>query len=362
MGFDPGPKVECGSNTMAVEVLDPRKQRILQAVVHEHILTAEPVGSAALVGRYGLDVSAATIRNEMAALTEMGYLHQPHPSAGRVPTERAYRLYVDTMVQEERIPVEERRRILRTLSSVADEAERAVEHAAHELAHLLEYPSVGAVAAAEQRRFLHVQFVPFAEDRVAVVVVTDAGSIEGTLLRLPAPVPPGDLERLSRWLSEGLRGKTLGEVREGTLARIRVDRPELGLLLRRLEEALQAYLTARGPGRVFVEGHSNILKQPEFRDVRAAQPVLSALDREEVVWRLLRPLEGEVRVTIGPENPVAQMWRCSVVSATYRVGNRPAGVIGVVGPMRMPYGRVIALVRALARLLSTVLSRAAGAH
>ncbi len=346
---------------MAWEVLDPRKRRILHAVVCEHILTAEPVGSAALAGRYGLDVSAATIRNEMAVLTEMGYLHQPHTSAGRVPTERAYRLYVDTMVREEPIPLEERRRILRILAGAADEAERAVEVAAHELAHLLDYPSVGAVAAQDQR-FRHLHLLPLAENRVAVVVVTDAGGIEGTFLRLHTPLAPEELEQLSRWLSDCLRGKTLGEIRAGGLHPIGAERPDLLPLLRRLKEALESYLSARALGRVFVEGHSNILKQPEFRDVRAAQPVLSALEREDVVWRLLTPMEGEVRVTIGPENPVAQMRMCSVVSATYRVGNRPVGVIGVVGPMRMPYGRVMALVRVLARGLSAVLSRVAGEH
>lgn len=343
-------------------MLDPRKRRILQAVVHEHILTAEPVGSTTLVRRYGFGVSPATIRNELAALTEMGYLHQPHTSAGRVPTDRAYRLYVDTMVQEERIPSGERRRILRTLAEAADEAERAVEQAAHELAMLLEYPSVGAMAAMDHRRFRHLHFVPLSEGRAAIVIVTDAGSIEGVIFQLAAPVGPEELEQLSRWMSDQLRGSTLTEIRAGAIERMATQRPDLGPLLRRIQAALQTYLSTRALGRVFVEGHSNLFKQPEFRDVRRAQPVLSALDQEEVLWSVLTPLASGVRVTIGGENPVAQMQMCSVVSATYWVGGRPVGAVGVVGPMRMPYGRVMALVRTLASTLSVVLSRTAGEH
>lgn len=362
--------------------LAARKQRILWAVIREHILSAGPVGSEALCERYRLELSPATIRNELHALTEMAYLRQPHTSAGRVPTDRAYRLYVDAMLghrstgasaadrpktlgglgaggapAQERLTPTERERIRRKLHQ-ADDLDRAVEEATRTLASVSDYPAMASTPPADRRRFRHVHLVPVGADRALVVVLTDAGPVEGTVLRLPRDTAPGELDEVSRILSGWLAGRTLQEITAARLEQIvlaahasrqRALVHDLGVVLaRRMGEHA---------GRVFVEGMSHILKQPEFQDVRRAQPVLSALDREEVLRDVLRPKAADVDVWIGQENPVDEMRDCSIVSATYWVRSQPVGVLAIVGPTRMPYARMIAMVRYLARTLSDSLSR-----
>ncbi|MDR5697263.1 MAG: hypothetical protein QN135_06070 [Armatimonadota bacterium] len=367
----------------AQHTLDARKQRILWAVIHEHILSAEPVGSEALYERYRLEVSPATIRNELHALTEMDYVRQPHTSAGRVPTDRAYRLYVDVMLGRQRIEAPapdrtrvrgepqaagvpsgqrltaaERERIRRRLQR-AEEVERAAEEAARTLASVSEYPALASTPPADRRRFRHLHLVPVAPDRALVVVLTDAGPIEGAVLQLPAGTAPEELDELSRILSAWLVGRTLPEITEITAARLEqlvAHASHRRALVRELGATLVRHVGEHA-GRVFVEGMSYILKQPEFQDVRRAQPVLSVLDRQDTLRSVLRPEGGDVDVRIGRENPVGEMHDCSIVCATYWVRGQPVGVLGVVGPTRMPYGRMIGMVRYLARTLSDRLSR-----
>jgi heat-inducible transcriptional repressor len=365
----------------AEHTLDARKQRILWAVIREHILSAGPVGSEALCERQRIDVSPATIRNEMHALTEMEYLRQPHTSAGRVPTDRAYRLYVDTMLGRRRrgvsrpggprasalreagdVPIQgqlttaERERIRRRLQH-ADEVERAVEEAARTLASVSEYPAVASTPPPGRLRIRHIHLVPASHDRALVVILTDAGPVEGTILRLKRETTPEELDELSRILTSWLAGRTLQDITGARLEQLVAHASHQRALVHDLGVVLARQM-GEHVGRVVVEGVAHILKQPEFRDVRRAQPVLSALDREEMLRSVLRPETGDVEVTIGHENPLDEMHDCSIVSATYWVRGEPVGVIGVVGPTRMPYARMITVVRYLARTLSESLSRA----
>jgi heat-inducible transcriptional repressor len=350
---------------MLAHELDARKEQILWAVIREYVARAEPVPSEVVFQKYPLGVSPATIRSGMHALTEMGYLHQPHTSAGRVPTDRAYRLYVDRLLAAERgsaspeggwrLSPAERDRIRRRL--VAREVpEEALEEAVQTLASLTEYPSVASTPRGS-RRLRHVHLVPLAEDRALLVLVAEGGAAEQRVLRLERPASGEELEEVSRLVSrwlEAVVGQVQGESLERLAAQARSHRELLASVVAQLRRAT----AARGSVRFFVEGVANILKQPEFQDVRRARPVLAALDRQEVLRDVLLPAPPEVHVRIGRENPVDDMRDCSVVAAAYRVGGRAVGVVGVVGPTRMPYARTIALVRYLAQTLSETLSRA----
>lgn len=339
--------------------LDARKQQILWAVIREYVARAEPVASESVCRRYGLGVSAATIRNGMHTLTEMGYLLQPHTSAGRVPTERAYRLYVDRLMAgqvqdtaEQPLSPAERERIRRRVQS-NDHPEDALTEAAHALATLTDYPSVTSTPAGA-RRFRNLHLVPLTEDRVLMVLMTDDAPAHHRVVRLRRPASQEQLQEVSGLLSEALSGMTLKEVTEAVVDRLIRRAPQHRHLVAAVARQLRRYAGVR----FFVEGVSNILKQPEFQDVRRARPVLAALDREEVLQEVLVPAHADVYVRIGRENPVDEMRDCSVVVATYRVWGRAVGVVGVVGPTRMPYARTIALVRFFAQTLSQTLSRA----
>jgi len=334
--------------------LEGRRREILKLIIDDYILTAEPIGSETVRDRHHLGVSSATVRSEMAVLEGLGFLHQPHPSAGRVPTDQGYRVYVDSMLQEEQVPASERTRIRRTLA--AAELDRAVEQAARALAVVTDCASVIAAPRHDRQVIRHLHLIPLAPRRALVVVVTDAEVFEGKTVEFDQAMAAEECDALSQEISRRIAGRPLADLTDRLLDRVIGEATlhqrvldQVGRLLR--EQILHP------PARVHTEGKANILKQPEFQDVRRAQPVLSALEREDIVDNLFREEGGDrVRVTIGIENRREEMQECSIVSTTYHVGGQPVGVVGVIGPTRMRYGKVVSLVRFLAESLGDALS------
>lgn len=336
--------------------LEGRRREILKMVIDDYILTAEPIGSEAIRDRHRLGVSSATVRNEMAALEEMGYLRQPHTSAGRVPTDQGYRVYVDSLLEEEQVSSTERAWIRRSVA--VTDPDRALELAARTLAEATEYASVVAEPGPHQQLVRHLHLIPLGGRRALVVVVTDAGVFEGKMVEFDEEMPSDEWDRLSQEISRRIAGWSLGDLTDRALDVVIGEAALYRRVLAQVRQLLRAQILA-APARVHTEGTSNILKQPEFQDVHRARPVLSALEREDVLADLLYAGRAARRicVTIGAENPREEMRACSVVSASYCVGGRPAGVLAIVGPTRMRYGKVISLVRFLAETLSDVLSQ-----
>lgn len=338
-----------------VPELDARKQGILRAIIRSYIETAEPVGSAGLAQRSRLGVSSATIRNEMAALEEMGYLAQPHPSAGRIPTDRGYRMYVDSLLEEERLSAVDRLR-LRRLATALTERERVPEEVARTLATMTNYASLVAQSHPDRLVFKHLHFIPLDSSRVLAVIVTNAGVLGGRTLDLQEPMDPEGLDRLSRIVNQRLEGRSLGEITDELLTRVVDEAAWQQRVVHQLTEWLLGQ-TPSGDRRIHIEGTANILTQPEFRNARAARPVLEALEREDVIAELLEGApDRRVWITIGSEHGIEDLRGCSVVAAAYRIGGRPIGALGIVGPTRMHYARVISLVGYLADSLSDALA------
>ncbi len=337
--------------------LEGRRREILRLVINDYILTAEPIGSEAVRERHRLGVSAATVRNEMATLEELGYLHQPHHSAGRVPTDHGYRVYVDFLVEAEQIPPAERTRIRRTIA--AAELDRAMEQAARALAVVTECASVVAAPRPDQQLVRHLHLIPLSPRQALIVIVTDGGVIEGKTVEFDPPVSAEECDRLSQEISRRIAGRPVSDLTDGTLHRVIGEASLYNRVVDQIGWVLREQVL-RPAARVHTEGTANILKQPEFQDARRAQPVLSALEREDVVEEFLAGDDGpdRVRITIGGENRREEMRDCSIVSAAYRVGDHPAGVVAVIGPTRMRYGKVISLVRFLAESLGDALDQA----
>jgi heat-inducible transcriptional repressor len=339
-----------------VPELDGRRFDILKLIVDDFIATAEPVGSEAVSTRHRVGVSPATVRNEMALLEEMGYLRQPHTSAGRVPTERAYRLYVDSMLQQEQVPAAERGQIRRTL--FAGESEQTIQSAAKALASVTNFAAVVAPVRTGEQQIRHLHLVPLSPRRALVVVVTDEGVFEGKTTEFPEPLSPDDLDRLSHAISRRIAGRPLRDLTEGKLDAAIGDAALYQRVVTEVERLLRDHVM-QGGSRVYTDGKANILKQPEFQDVRRAQIVLSALEQDDVVVEIIRPGVdgGRVQITIGRENPREEMKDCSVVRALYYRGDRPGGVIGIVGPTRMRYSKMVTLVSFLADCLTEALDQ-----
>lgn len=341
------------------KILDSRKQRVLQAIIEDYVATAEPVGSRTIARRYGLGVSPATIRNEMADLEEMGYLDQPHTSAGRIPSDRGYRYYVDRLLGAPRLDPAEAGRIRLFYLRKVEEIESLVHLTVKLLSETTRYTSLVMAPQLGRTRLKSLRILPLGEGKGLMVLVTDAGLVEDRVIELPGNLGASELERFSNLLDRRLRGMALNQVSRGLLREVQEELSRYQEVLERTVVLLARAVESMDEERVYLAGTTNIMSQPEFKDVDKVKAVLVALEQEKVVHDLLSyGGEGEgVRVFIGEENPYKEMQECSVVAATYCIGSQVVGHVGVLGPKRMEYGRAIAAVDFITRHLSEILTR-----
>ncbi len=335
-------------------MLDERKLAVLRAIVEDYVRTLEPVGSKALVERHGLGVSPATIRNDMAVLEDDGFIAQPHTSAGRIPTDKGYRLFVDRLTQVKPLSPAERRAIEGFLSGAVDlddvmsRSVRLLATLTKQVA-LVQYPSLGSSAVR------HVELVALTEHRLLLVLIADTGRIEQRVIELPAGLSQDGLARLRGRLNETLGGRDFGSVAD-LVADLPAefdegDRGSVSVVLATLMQAA----VERHEERVVLGGTANLTRFHE--GLSRLQPVLEALEEQMVLLRLLGESAADsISVTIGHENPVAGMSATSVVSVGYGVQRGTVARIGVVGPTHMDYPSTMASVRAVARYLGRILS------
>jgi len=340
---------------MSLPNLDQRLRQVLLAVIAEYVETAQPVGSRSISRRHIQGLSPATIRNAMADLEDMGYLTHPHTSAGRVPTDRAYRFYVDVLGQVPWKAVEVGGQTAEATAPSADAAERLMAGTPGLLSdgtHM-----TGMLLAPPLRRTAldRIELVGLGEDRALAVVVTETGWVTARAISpLPRPVSE-ELREIGRTLTRRYRGKTFQAILDD------VERPAdpldpLWTRHRSLLEQIGGLLRDRN---LYISGAINVLDHPDFSDVSTMRGLLKAFeDKARLVDLLTRMAEERgVQVMIGGENPVEEMRECSLITSTYTYRGQVLGVLGVVGPRRMAYGDVISIVDETARLVSNSLSR-----
>lgn len=339
------------ANSTQEQRLDPRKRRILAAVVREYVRSALPVASDALVRRHRLEVSSATVRNELAELEELGLLTHPHTSAGRVPTDRGYRFFIEWLMTEPDLDPDEQMMVRHQFHQVQLDAEEWSRLAASVLARLCASASLVTMPQAERSRVRHLELVPIQGERALLVVVLDGGAVLQQLLQLPAPVGAEELHELSARLGEAVRGSDTAQVRVAADAAEGTDRGVLEAVGRVLEE--QDLSLARD---VYHDGLLYLLEQPEFSSSAALREMLALLEDRTRLGGILPALrEGEVRVVVGEENPYEPLRPYSLVFGRYGSGGGVAGYMGVVGPTRMDYARSIGAVRYVGTLMSELL-------
>ncbi|BAS28493.1 heat-inducible transcriptional repressor HrcA [Limnochorda pilosa] len=335
--------------------MDTRKMRILQAVTDDYILTAEPVGSRTLARKYGLGVSPATIRNEMADLEELGYLEQPHASAGRIPSDLGYRYYVDGLMSPAALDEAERRAVAAELAGRAA-LEELARSTSHVVASLTRYASVAVMPSIDDAVLRRVELVPLEPRAVLVILVALPGMVEHRMVETRRAWTVQELARVAGLLNERLEGVTLRDVGRTVLQQMAdaLNDPDL---FEGAASLLQQALADTGDERVYLEGVVNLVHQPEFRDVQRLRPLLEFLEqREELLSTLSGGTKGGLVIRIGQENGPGPLQGCSLVTATYEVDGRVVGEIGVLGPTRMDYGRVVAVVSLVAEELSQTLA------
>ena len=332
--------------------MDERKLKILQAIIDDYILTGVPVGSRTISKKYDMGLSSATIRNEMSDLEELGYLDQPHVSAGRIPSAKAYRLYVDSLMKTGRIPDDSVETLSRHFAGRTHQMEEVIDRAASVISSLTKYTAVVLPPRGRQPRLQTVQLVSVSENSALVVLVTDTGVVRDSVIRVSKQLDSDILYQISRTLTQELRGKTLDEACEilpGIITRMRENEEVLRELYGFFNERMEA------PARthVAVGGTSNMLSYPEYSDVEKARSFLSLMETRDKLAQIIRA-NGEMAFTvrIGPETGVPEMVDCSIVTATYSTGNGQQGTLGVIGPTRMQYSRVLSILNVMGHQLT----------
>jgi heat-inducible transcriptional repressor len=334
-----------------------RSRRILYAAVTEYIATGEPVGSRKLARRYGLDVSPATIRNELADLEEQGYLVQPHTSAGRVPTDKGFRTFVDALVRVREVAPEDKAALIGHLGRLRPGVDDLPREAGRLLSTLTGGASVVHTPPSTERHVAQLRWMPLREGQLLAVLVTRDGGVENRVVSLTRAPDARELERLHNYLHSLLGERTLADLRE-VVARAAAD--ERSEFTERARQMLEATALAGSAAReVVIEGHTRLLGQPDFASVDKMRGVLNVLEERERLLELLdrTMAAGGVQVLIGAETQLAEAQDLSLITATYGQPGSATGSLGVIAPTRTDYQKVVPLVGFAADLLTDLLEK-----
>jgi heat-inducible transcriptional repressor len=337
--------------------LTDRSQKILEAIIEEYIATAQPVGSKALTQNQGIKLSPASVRNVMAELEELGYLVSPHTSAGRIPTEKGYRFYVDTLLrvsdmdsrQKDQIELQYRQDGLQ-MADMLREAGRTLSAVSH-------YTGLVMVPRLKTTIFRHIEFIKLSPRLILAVFVTQSGLVQNKLIEIDEELTPRDLEQITNYLNQSMTGLSIQEVRVRVLTEMAQEKALYDHLLRRAFALSSAALVDEVTGEVIIEGTSHFLEQPEFSDLQCMKRIVQTFEQKSILVDLLdRGLETKgVQVIIGSETEYAALSDCSLITAAYSGKRGTLGTLGVIGPNRMPYSTIIPIVDYTANLISRLL-------
>lgn len=339
-------------------MLNERKKKILQIIIEDYISSAEPVGSRTIARKYDLGLSPATIRNEMSDLELLGYLEQPHTSAGRIPSAQAYRFYVDALIEPGTLTDND----MALIDGWYNERRRNIDDIFQSTAKILSRmtQNVSMVLTNQQTiaNFCYLKFLPLDSQHAILCIVADDGSIDTNVVDIPLGMSSEEMDYLAGKMSKLLEGRNLSDISVEILQNVHTDVVEDKLIFSSLLQAVRKMTGRRQEQKVFLGGTKQLLNQPEFRDVERVRNLLGILEEEKVLKDLLQGGEDSgLKVTIGSENKFTGIQDCSMVQATYRLNGQIVGTMAVLGPTRMEYGNVISVMDYLHKYLKTILDK-----
>jgi heat-inducible transcriptional repressor len=350
---------------------DSRGQAVLAAIIKEHLVTGEPVGSRILSDRFAhaSGWSSATIRNVMGELEEAGLVEQPHTSAGRIPTDKGYRFYVDHLLGDTRLSKADLSAINAFLNNPQGDVhgvpDRLMEKTSQVLSALSENVGIVVSPSLADNRLQHIEFMHLADHRILVVLVSAPNIIHNKIIRIDETLSQEELERTARYLNTEFAGKSLLEIRTVILEMMREEKALYDKLLRNAILLCDRSLEGEEAttGEVYVDGASNILTKPDFTDAERMRELFRTFEEKSRLVKILNEcvardhlFPGDVQVVIGREHAAPSMQNCALITAPYRLGSGEAiGTLGVVGPMRIEYARMVAVVNYMARLIERML-------
>lgn len=338
-------------------MLTERQQKILASVVESFVRNAEPVGSRTISKRGDIQYSAATVRNEMADLEEMGFLEQPHASAGRIPTNQGYRYYVDHLVQPRSLDLADINMIRQYFTKRINELEQAFQQIAVIISQLTNYTSIVLGPEVHQCTLKHLQIVPLSDHKAVAIMVTDTGHVEKRSISVTNPTVLKDLEKLVNLLNDKLSGVALNDVRAKMYSEIFRELSKHTEQYEDLMRIVDQILKANERDRIFMGGATNLMNQPEFHDVRKVKLIFDLFEDQDVLRRLFDSEKAGIRVTIGNENELEAVSNCSIITSTFTIQGRYVGSIGILGPTRMDYGKLIGLIDYLSQDFPRLIDR-----
>lgn len=344
-----------------IEVLSDRQREVLRVIVQDYIRTADPVGSRTVAKKYGFALSPASIRTIMADLEELGYVVQPHTSAGRVPTDKGYRLFVDSLMKRPLLSREEVERIEQRMGPSAVDLAELLKATGRLLAALSPYVALTLAPRLQSTHFHRVELVSLSRDRVLVILLVESGLVHHRVVAIDEPMSQEHLDRGARYLSELMHGKTLREVRDRLIAEMAEEKARYDTMLAQALRLGSEALQGEEDDEVLVAGTAHIADQPEFADASTMRALFAAFEEKSKLVMILNEClrGGGCKIFIGQELPVQDIRGLSLIASPYRRRDQVLGVLGVMGPTRMDYGRALALVETTAALLSRTLSEQA---
>lgn len=341
--------------------LEARKQQVLLAIVNDYVNTAEPVSSRTVAKKYGLGVSPATIRNEMADLEEMGYIKQPHTSAGRVPSELGFRYYVDYLMQKQELGRAEKELIKREFQEKVKDLGQVLQKTSQLLTKLTQYTAVVSISHLNIGYYKYIRLIKMNVGQAMLVVVLDTGTVQHHLLEIPDNITSLDLKIISDVFNNKLAGHTVKDIKLTLIKEIYSElAKKYKFILDQALELLINNLSSDIKDKIYLDGVFNVLNQPEFcHDIKRVKVLLSMLKKEYLIYDLLTGglAQKGVTIHIGGEISHNEMRNCSIVISSYQWGEQSAGAMGVLGPIRMDYAKVASVVECIAQSLSRTLEK-----
>lgn len=330
-------------------MLTERQLLILQAIIDDFIGSAQPVGSRTLSKKEEITFSSATIRNEMADLEELGFIEKTHSSSGRVPSEKGYRFYVDHLLAPQHLPSEDVIQIKDLFAQRVFEAEKLAQQSAQILSELTNYTAIVLGPKVSANKLRNVQILPLGHQTAVAIIVTDSGHVQSKTITVPESVDLQDLEKMVNILNDKLSGVPMSELHNKIFKEIvmvlRQYVHNYDSVMKMLDGTFQFPLSEK----VYFGGKTNMLAQPEFHDIQKVRLLFNMIENEDAFYDILKSKQIGIQVKIGRENSSAAMENCSLISATYSIGDEQLGTIAILGPTRMQYSRVISLLQLFTR-------------
>ena len=332
-------------------MLDERKKKILQAIVEEYINTAEPVSSGSLTKNHGLDYSSATIRNDMAHLENIGLLDKPHTSSGRVPSAKGYRYYVDELIKEDDISIEEIKYIQTKLKTKVNEIEDLTKITTETLSEITHYTTVAVGPKNDMQLIEEIKFVLLGSRMMMVVIVTDRGLVKETIIKFDEDVTENQIETLNNLFNNRLKGKPLSKI----------DKPMEQYIVSELNYSIDVIKTiieqinkiVEADSEMYFEGANKSFDLPEFKSMKVAKNFMDLIDTKEEMLELLNSgIADDINVYIGEEGDNEQLKDFSIITFKHTIGNKDMGTIGIIGPKRMDYSKVISVMKYINKKLN----------